>query len=244
MNDNEEYNVYIDESGDEGIHKGSKYFILTAIVVPKNKDLEISKEVDKIKEDLELNIKSQLHWNKIKGFPNKQMIMKRIENLDVAIINIIVDTNNIKFIPSIEIYNYFSGYLFERICWMMKGNAAIANIKISSRGNLKKESLINFLQDKNNKKFKIDYSLINDIKIYPNSSKKLLQLADCCCSALGQALKYDDETHKRYISYLKNKFYNYKGNYLGYGIKCVPGTKLLPKEVSDLIYYLKTIKNE
>lgn len=27
---NKEYNVYIDESGDEGINKGSKYFILTA----------------------------------------------------------------------------------------------------------------------------------------------------------------------------------------------------------------------
>lgn len=27
-----EYNVYIDESGDEGINKGSNYFILTAIV--------------------------------------------------------------------------------------------------------------------------------------------------------------------------------------------------------------------
>ena len=38
-----EYNVYIDESGDEGINKGSKYFILTAIIVKKEKDLEISK---------------------------------------------------------------------------------------------------------------------------------------------------------------------------------------------------------
>lgn len=28
---NKEYNVYIDESGDEGINKGSKYFILTAL---------------------------------------------------------------------------------------------------------------------------------------------------------------------------------------------------------------------
>ena len=27
-----EYNCYIDESGDEGIRKGSKYFILTAII--------------------------------------------------------------------------------------------------------------------------------------------------------------------------------------------------------------------
>lgn len=75
-----EYNVYIDESGDEGINKGSKYFILTAIVVEKEKDLEISKSVDKIKENLEMNIKSQLHWKVIKGYPNKKMIIETIKN--------------------------------------------------------------------------------------------------------------------------------------------------------------------
>ena len=70
-----EYNVYIDESGDEGINKGSKYFILTAIVVSKDRDLEISKSVDKLKENLEMNIKTQLHWKLLKGLPNKNMIM-------------------------------------------------------------------------------------------------------------------------------------------------------------------------
>ena len=49
MIENKEYNVYIDESGDEGINKGSKFFILTAIIVDKEKDLEISKSVDSIK---------------------------------------------------------------------------------------------------------------------------------------------------------------------------------------------------
>ena len=44
MVENKEYNVYIDESGDEGINKRSKYFILTAIIVEKEKDLEISKK--------------------------------------------------------------------------------------------------------------------------------------------------------------------------------------------------------
>ena len=50
----DEYNVYIDESGDEGIRKGSKYFILTALIVNKNKDLEVAKNVDIIKQNLEI----------------------------------------------------------------------------------------------------------------------------------------------------------------------------------------------
>ena len=137
-----------------------------------------------------------------------------------------------------EIYNHFSGYLYERICWFVRDKNAVANINISSRGeNLTKANLINFLK-KNNEKFKIDYNKIKTIKIYPNSQKKLLQLADCCCSALGQALKYNDEKHHNYILYLKDKFYMYRKKYLGYGLKYVPGNIEYSKEFNDLIIYL------
>ena len=57
-----EFNIYIDESGDEGINRGSKYFILTAIIVKKDNDLEISKYVDKIKISLEMDVKNHT-WN-------------------------------------------------------------------------------------------------------------------------------------------------------------------------------------
>lgn len=233
-----EYNVYIDESGDEGIHRGSKFFILTAILVAKEKDLEISKFVDMIKENIEINIKTQLHWNTLKGYPNKLMIMSEISKTDITIINIVIDTSKINFINSSDIYNHFSGYLYERICWFARDKNAVANINISSRGeNLTKVSLIHFLKSHNDK-FKIDYSKIKDIKIYPNSQKKLLQLADCCCSALGQALKYNDDKHQKYISYIKNKFYKYNGKYLGYGLKYVPGNTELAKEFKKLIQFL------
>ncbi len=236
-----EFNIYIDESGDEGINRGSKYFILTAIIVEKEKDLSISKMVDKIKGNLELDIKNQLHWNKVKGFPNKKMIMEHISNSDLIIINIVIDTTEIKFIHSNNIYNYFSGYLFERICWYVSSKNGMANINISSRGNLRKEELINFLNDKNNKKFKIDSSKISGIKIYPNSKKKLLQLADCCCSSLGQALKYNDKIHFQYIKYLKPKFYTHKSKYIGYGLKYVPSTQQPSKEFQELVIYLEKI---
>ena len=61
-----EYNVYIDESGDEGMNKGSKYFILTAIIVEKTKDLESSRVVDKIKENLEMDKKISITLEIIK----------------------------------------------------------------------------------------------------------------------------------------------------------------------------------
>ncbi len=233
-----EYNVYIDESGDEGINKGSKYFILTALIVDKEKDLEISKKVDEIKTNLEMNIKSQLHWKLIKGYPNKKMIMEVVKNMDIKIINVIVDTKCIKLIPSNNIYNYFSGYLYERICWLMNEKKAIANINISSRGNLSKKSLSNYLNSNNHKKFEIDNLKIKTIKIIPNERKKLLQLADCCCSALFQALKYNDQKHFNYIKEIKNKLYCKGKNLISYGLKLVPSDSEA-LELKNLIDFLE-----
>lgn len=233
----EEYNVYIDESGDEGIKKGSKYFILTAIIVKKEKDLEIAKNVDVIKQNLEMDIKKQLHWKLLKGLPNKNMIMDIVGTLDITIINVIVDTKCIKLIPSNNIYNYFSGYLYERICWYMNEHNGIANINISSRGNLSKQSLSNYLNNNNHKKFNIDIAKIKSIKIVPNERKRLLQLADCCCSALFQALKYNNEIHYNYVTKKKEKIYYKNNNYLSYGLKLVPSDSQAT-ELKQLITFL------
>lgn len=45
------YNAYIDESGDEGINRGSKWFILTAIIVEKSKDLPLARKIDETYKD-------------------------------------------------------------------------------------------------------------------------------------------------------------------------------------------------
>ncbi len=235
-----EFNVYIDESGDEGIERGSKYFILTAILVEKEKDLNIAKKVDDLKRRLNLDVKRQLHWNKIKGYSHKLEILSCIKEMDITIISIIIDTSKIRLLHSNTLYHHFSGYLYERVCWFIRDRKAIANLFISSRGeSLSKENLIEFLKS-HPKKFTIDYSKINEIKIIPNANKRLLQIADCCTSSLGQALRYKNKMHFHYITYLKNKFYTYGNKYIGYGLKYVPGNREIPQELEDLIAFLNT----
>lgn len=239
MPETPEYNVYIDESGDEGIGRGSKYFILTAIVVKKSADLRTAAAVDQIKRNLELPITAQLHWNTLHGYPNKMMIMQTIGRLNATIINVVVNTTCIHLIPSNSIYNYFSGYLFERISWLMRARGGVANIHISSRGNLSKMRLTSYLTSHNDEKFKIDMSRIKTLKIIPNGRKKLLQLADCCCSALYQALRYNDSRHYQYIKEISGKFYTYQGRVKSYGLKLVSGG-CEAKEVDGLMRYLKS----
>lgn len=136
--------------------------------------------------------------------------MEKISKLDITIINVIVDTRSITYIHSSNIYNYFTGYLYERICWLMKDKNGIANINVSSRGNISQKSLSDFLNTRNHKKFEIDSTRIKTIKIIPNIRKKLLQLVDCCCSALFQSLKYNNNVHFDYIKVIKNKIYSKK----------------------------------
>ena len=52
--------------------------------------------------------------------------------------------------------------------------------------------------------------------------EKILQLADCCCSALFQDLKYNNETHFKYIKEIKTKLYSKVKNLISYGLKLVP----------------------
>ncbi|MDO4612328.1 MAG: hypothetical protein Q4B29_02640 [Candidatus Saccharibacteria bacterium] len=160
----------------------------------------------------------------------------------MTIINIVIDTTCLRLIQSNDVYNYYSGYLYERICWLMQLRNGVANIHLSSRSNLKKKALVDFLASRNNHKFQIDMGRIKDIKIIPNERKKLLQLADCCCSALYQALKYNNETHFKYIEGIYPRFYrNRYGKVISYGLKLVPSDSRA-EEVHKLLSFLQSKK--
>lgn len=115
------------------------------------------------------------------------MIIETFSKEKFMIINIIVNTTQLSSIPSKKVYNYYCGYLFERLTWFLQKDDKI-NINISSRGNLNKKQLMDYLQNKTTV-HKIDFSKINEVKIYANAQKKLLQMADCCCSALRTSFK-------------------------------------------------------
>lgn len=213
----EEYNVYIDESGDEGLKKGSKFFIITAIVVNTNDDLKLADKIRELKNNLEI-YKGQLHWNKIKGFPNKKYIIDEISKERFTIIHLVVDTYSIVYLNSNEIYYKFFNYLLERIFLCIdKGN--IKNLNISSRNGLSYDKLkANIKNEYNN----ISFERIKRIKIIENSKLQLLQLADVCSSSFHQSLKYKNDNNKYYTLKLNKKFFRKYKKLLGYGIKLVP----------------------
>lgn len=228
-----EYNVYIDESGDEGIKRGLKFFILTAIVVDKSNEDKIKNTIYDIKSNLEISKTTQLHWNKITGTPNKKYVIDTINNEDFTIIHTIIDTSSIKYLKPNQIYFNFFNYLLERIALKTK-DGIINKIYISSRSGLSTQKLKdNFKNSYDN----IDMTKIKDIVVKQNKYFALLQLADVCCSSFQQALRYPSKLSYYCVLKLKNKlFKNPNGIIKGFGIKLIPNGGDF-KEVDKLNVY-------
>ena len=224
MDNNTEYNVYIDESGDEGIKRGSEWFILTAIIVPKEYDLTLSNKIVKIKNTMNMGRKEQLHWNKILKYDKKIQIIYDLISENFKIIHVAINTYEINKLKSKDIYPYFMSYLIERVSYYVSNNKGKCNIYISTRNeNNKKKNLHlkNALMSKRHYHH-INFKCINDIKFIDNRDRNLLQLADVCCSSFAQSIKYNTAQEWEYVLKLIANIWNYKGKIIGYGIKFYP----------------------
>ena len=218
------YNVYIDESGDEGIKRGSEWFILTAIIVPKEYDLTLSNKILKIKNAMNMARKEQLHWNKILKYDKKIQIIYDLISENFKIIHVAINTYKINKLKSKDIYPYFMSYLIERVSYYVDNNKGKCNIYISTRNENSKEKNLHLKNELMNKRryHHINSKCINNIKFIDNRDRNLLQLADVCCSSFAQAIKYNTSQEWEYVLKLKSNIWNYKGKFIGYGIKFYP----------------------
>ena len=74
------FNCYIDEAGDEGIETGgSRWFILGALVVPEEVDLQTSTMVTRVKSRFGHDDKFVLQWKKLKKHSHKLYICQEYQ---------------------------------------------------------------------------------------------------------------------------------------------------------------------
>ena len=210
--------------GDEGINRGSEWFILTAIIVPKEYDTTLSNKIVSIKNTMGMNRKDQLHWNKILKYDKKIQIIYSLISENFKIIHIAINTYQIKKLKSKDIYPYFMSYLIERVSSYVSTNKGKCDIFISTRQDNNKEKnnhLKNELMSKRSYHH-ICTKCINDIKFVDNRDRNLLQLADVCCSSFSQAIKNNTKQEWEYVLKLKSNLWTLAGKLIGYGIKFYP----------------------
>ena len=217
--------VYIDESGDLGANTGTRWFVLSAVIVDKADERHIRDVLDSVKS--KLNLKT-IHMRNISDFNRRAYITTKLNEVPFVYVNVIMDTDKYDkhLIPSANIaYNYLCKILLERVSYCLYSNRKTADIILSARGTNKDKELIDYIREKllpYNKNY-IDQELYGKVAAKPFSSWDLLQLADVCATTM---------------------FWAYEVN--GYGFRCpcfaYPLKTHLYKGTEGIKFFIKDMK--
>lgn len=178
--------VYIDESGDLGVNRGTQWFVLSAVIVNKEDEAGIRATISRLKARLNLR---EIHFKNIPSFYKRALIVRELSSEAFTYMNVLVDTNqfDLSKIPTPTIaYNYVCKYLLQRVSWYLRDNNLVADIVLSARGTSRDGELIQYISNKllpypsNN----IYASVFDKITAKPASSWDMLQLADVCATTM------------------------------------------------------------
>lgn len=178
--------VYIDEAGDLGINRGTRWFVLSSVIVDKAAEPSIRARLATIKNRLNVQ---QIHLRKIQDFYKRAVIVQELNGEDFTYMNVLVDTSkfDITKIPSTTVaYNYVCKYLLQRVSWYLQSQGKTCDVVLSARGTSRDGELITYITDKllpypNNS---IQADVFNKVSAKSAGSWDLLQLADVCATTM------------------------------------------------------------
>ena len=215
--------IYIDESGDLGAHRGTKWFVLTAVIVDKAEEASLRQTIRHIKGRLNIQ---EIHFKNIRNFYQKAYIASEIAGKNFTYMNVLFDTDkyDTSKIPSpLMAYNFICKYLLQRASWYMRDTGRIGDIVLSSRGTSRDRELMDYITDKllpypaNG----IDSSVFGEICAKTAPTWDMLQLADVCATTTYNAYEENDYGFVTpcFSMLLKSNLYQKNGSALSYGIK-------------------------
>lgn len=235
--------AYIDESGDEGFAFGkgsSDWFVLSAVVVRKSKDLATVKLVDKVRAQLGRPPNKPLHFRDLKHEQRLPLIAE-IAKADLRAVTVLVHKPSIlepeKFRERYRLYFYTGRYLFERLSWFCRDHRTshdagdgTVQIVFSNRAGTSYDELRRYLEQLEGRSVlrdvRIDWSVLkrDQIIAYTPEKRRGLQIADAVASGFFYAVQPSIHgfTEDRYARMLKPVVYHRQGWYLGYGLKFWP----------------------
>lgn len=177
--------VYIDEAGDLGYQRGTRWFVLSAVIVEKEKERQIRNTMSQIKKRLNVN---EIHLRKITDFYKRAYIVQELNCESFSYVNVIVDTSKLNLAmrsSSSVAYNYICRMLLERVSWFLRDSQRTGDIVLSARGTSRDGELIAYIKDQlipydNNQVANV----FEKITAKTAASWELLQLADVCATTM------------------------------------------------------------
>ena len=230
--------VYIDESGDLGCGTGTKWFVISAVIVDKGKEISIRQTMNAIKSRLNVQ---EIHLRKISDYYRRAYLVRELNNEEFTYINIIADTNKLdrsKIVSPTIAYNYLCRMLLERVSWFLRDTERTADIVLSARGTSRDGELIEYIKEKlipygNNQ---IASGVFENITAKTANSWDMLQLADVCATTTFLAYEINGWGFRTpcYFKVLQNHLYKHVDKVMSYGLKYfTEEMKPEPKEVSS-----------
>lgn len=178
--------VYIDESGDLGVNRGTQWFVMTAVIVDKTEETNIRAALNRIR--ARLNIQ-EIHIKNITDYFKRAFIVHELSGESFVYMNVLVDTTKFdtaKIPSSLIAYNYVCKYLLQRVSACLEANGKTADIVLSARGTSRDADLIKYIQDKlfPYPANRINASLFGSVSAKAASAWDMLQLADVCATTM------------------------------------------------------------
>ena len=251
--------VYIDESEDEGFRfngGSSKWFVVSAVITRKAKDLETVKLVDDVRRQLGKPDKKPLHFRDMKHEQRLPFIDRIVQShAELRTVTVLVHKPSLKepekFQERYRLYFYTVRFLFERVSWYCRDHKThhdsgdgSAEIIFSNRSGMSYDEMKTYFETlKNNTGFmdvRIEWNVIdsNQIIAYTAGKRMGLQIADAVASSFFYAIEPSNYgfTEDRYVRMLKPVVYNRSGHFVGYGIK------FWPREAGDEMLKTKSFE--
>lgn len=218
-----DYTVYIDEAGDLGIGRGTRWFVLSAVIVAKEDERAIRDKMSQIKS--RLNVK-EIHLRKIFEFSKRSFIVRELNSQKFTYINILVDTTKFdktKIPNPLMAYNYVCKYLLERVSLFLVERGKVADVMLSARGTSRDGDLIRYIKEKllPYEKNSINEAVFNKISAKGAGEWELLQLADVCATTMFLTYEINGYGFSTpcFSTAMANHLYRYRGIVESYGIK-------------------------
>lgn len=190
------FNAYIDEAGDEGIRRGSRWFVLSAAIVEDSCDWEVSKVIEEICDRIGLRRGVPFHWRKHKGHANRKLYAaQQVAGQPIRVSYICVDTH--KLDPKCfqarghKVYSYFCRFLIERITWLVDDLGGRVKLVFSNRARFSYQEFQDYIRYVQTLPGNQIRPVIQSIEARPMETVRFLQIADICAGAAFDALEPD-----------------------------------------------------
>ena len=241
------YNVYIDESGDDGLAKfkepgshggASHWLIIGACITRSSRDLELVSLRDKIKSECAPKKKGRgIHFADL-NHGQKRRACQLIQGSPLRFSAVLglkkTDAAAKAFREKNQLYFYLTRYLLERVSWLCRDKRPSARegdgrakIIFSRRGGLSYDDFRKYLKRlKDQADTTIHWPVIDIEAVEATEHSRLagLQIADIGVSAIAAAIENDrfGNVEGRYLEDIGPNIYSRNGRFRSYGLKFHP----------------------